>query len=68
MSDSIEITWKDGTRWNIHRSILKTLANGKLPVPAGWFEYQREIDVLLSLGRMEREGIQIDDKINAQFR
>lgn len=42
--------------------------NGKLPVPAGFFEDQREIDILLSLGRMEKEGFIIDDIINANFR
>lgn len=68
MSNTIEITWKDGTQWKIHRSILKTLTNGELPVPLGFFEEQREIDLLLSLGRMEKEGLQIDNKIDAKFR
>ena len=68
MSDSILITWKDGTRWNIHRSILKILTNGKLPIPSGFFEDQREIDILLTLGRMEKEGIAIDPEINANYR
>lgn len=68
MSDTITITWKDGTQWMIHRSILKTLTNGKLPVPNGFFEDQREIDILLLLGKMEEQGLKIDDKINATFR
>lgn len=68
MSDTITITWKDGTEWKIHRSILKILTNDKLPVPNGFFKDQREIDILLLLGKMEREGLKIDDKINARFR
>jgi hypothetical protein len=67
MSDSILITWKDGKRWNIHRSILKTIFNDKLPIPEHWFS-SREKDVLISLARMEKEGIQIDNNIDAKFR
>jgi hypothetical protein len=67
MSDSILITWKDGKRWNIHRSILKTIFNDKLPIPEHWFS-SRELDVLLCLARMEKEGIQIDNNIDAKFR
>lgn len=64
MSNSIEITWKDGKRWNIHRSILETHSQ---PVPKGWLE-EREWDVLNTLIRMEKEGIAIDSEIDARFR
>jgi len=67
MSDSILITWKDGKRWNIHRSILKTIFNDKLPIPEHWFS-SRELDVLISLARMEEEGIAIDSEIKANYR
>jgi len=67
MSDTITITWKDGKRWNIHRSILKTIFNDKLPIPEHWFS-SRELDVLLCLARMEKEGIAIDSEIKANYR
>jgi hypothetical protein len=67
MSDSILITWKDGTRWNIHRSILKTIINDELPIPEHWFS-TRELDVLISLARMEKEGIAIDPEIKTNYR
>ena len=67
MSDSILITWKDGKRWNIHRSILETIFNDKLPIPEHWFS-SREKDVLISLARMEKEGIAIDAEIKTNYR
>jgi len=34
----------------------------------GFFKEQKEIDILLLLGKMEKEGMQIDNNIDAKFR
>jgi len=57
--NSIEIIWKDGSRWNIHRSILKTTQM----LPRGWFS-DREWDMLNTLIIMEKKGIAIKSQIH----
>ena len=73
MTNTINITAKDGQVWNIHRSVLDSLAkksNEQLEVFFKtfwtWFD-QWEQDVLLSLVKMEREGIAISDTINLKY-
>ena len=73
MTNTINITAKDGQVWNINRSILDSLAkksDEQLEVFFKtfwtWFD-QWEQDVLLSLVKMEREGIAISDTINLKY-
>jgi len=73
MTNTINITSKDGQVWNIHRSILDHFAaRSELEIDAffarffAWFE-PWEKDVLRTLIRMERSGIAIDDTLNLQF-
>ena len=61
--NSIEIIWKDGSRWNIHRSILKTTQM----LPRGWFS-DWEWDMLNTLIIMEKEGIAIKSQIHTDPR
>ena len=74
MSDTITITFKDGEQWRIHRSILESLSIKKEDELLSFFKRffcwfsERQKDVLVSLVRMEREGIFIEDNIDVQFR
>jgi len=73
MTNSITITNKHGQVWNIHRSIINQFALKPeaemwtfLGRFSGWFD-PWEKDILLSLVRMEREGIAIDGAITLQY-
>ena len=73
MTKTINITSKDGQVWNIHRSVLDSLAkksDEELEVFFKtfwtWFD-QWEQDVLLSLVKMEREGIAIDHDMTLKY-
>ncbi len=74
MSDTITITFKDGEQWRIHRSILESLSIKKEDELLSFFKRffcwfsEREKDVLMSLIRMEKEGIIIENNIDVQFR
>ena len=74
MSDTITITFKDGEQWRIHRSILESLSIKNEDELLSFFKRffcwfsERQKDVLVSLVRMEREGIFIEDNIDVQFR
>ena len=74
MSDTITITFMDGTKWKIHRSVIERLGQKSEDELLfffkrfnGWFE-SWEKDVLGSLVRMEREGLIIDNNINLKYR
>jgi len=73
MTNTITITNKDGQVWNIHRSIIDQFAlKSEAEMEAflarffAWFD-PWEKDILLSLVRMEREGIAIDGAITLQY-
>lgn len=73
MTNTINITSKDGQVWNIHRSILDHFAlQSELEIDAffarffAWFE-PWEKDVLRTLIRMERSGIAIDDTLSLKY-
>ena len=74
MSDTITITFKDGKQWRIHRSILNSMSIKKEDELLSFFKRffcwfsEREKDVLMSLIRMEREGIIIENNIDVKFR
>jgi len=74
MSDTITITFMDGTKWKIHRSVIERLSQKSEDELLfffkrfnSWFE-SWEKDVLGSLVRMEREGLIIDNNINLKYR
>lgn len=70
MNNTIEVTWKDGKVWRIHRSILSKPVNiddAKRFARKLWLD-ERQSDLFLSLFRMEQEGIQIDNEIKANYR
>lgn len=73
MTNTINITSKDGQVWNIHRSILDRFAlKSEEEIDTffarffAWFE-PWEKDVLRTLIRMERSGIAIDDTLNLKY-
>ena len=73
MTNTITITNKDGQVWNIHKSAVAILANKTEDELCSffkrffaWFDTW-EMDVLLSLIRMEREGLAIADTIELKF-
>ena len=73
MTNTINITSKDGQVWNIHRSVLDSLAKKSDEELEAffkrfwtWFE-QWEQDVLISLVRMEKAGIAIDHDMTLQY-
>ncbi len=73
MTNTINITSKDGQVWNIHRSILDRFAlKSEEEIDTFfarffvWFE-PWEKDVLKTLIRMERSGIAIDDTLNLKY-
>jgi len=73
MTNTINITSKDGQVWNIHRSILDHFAlKSELEIDTffarffAWFE-PWEKDVLRTLIRMERSGIAIDDTLSLKY-
>ena len=74
MSDTITITFKDGKQWRIHRSILDSMSIKKEDELLSFFKRffcwfsEREKDVLMSLIRMEKEGILIKNNIDIKFR
>ena len=74
MSDTIVITFKDGEQWRIHRSILASLSIKSEEELLSFFKRffcwfsERQKDVLMSLIRMEKEGIIIENNIDVQFR
>lgn len=73
MSNTIKITSKAGKVWNIHRSAVDRLSlKSELELEAffkrffAWFDPWEE-DVLVSLIRMERAGLTIDNEINLKY-
>ena len=73
MNQTINITFKNGKRWNIHRSVLDSLSKKseeELKAFFGrfwaWFE-ECEKDVLISLIKMEKEGIAINPIVNLEY-
>lgn len=73
MTNTINITAKDGQVWNIHRSVLDSLSKKSDKELEAffkrfwtWFE-QWEQDILISLVRMEKAGIAIDNNITLQY-
>lgn len=74
MENTIQVKFKDGKMWNIHRSGVEMLAaKSEEEVEQffsrfwAWFE-DREKDVLWNMSRMDREGIQIPSELDIQFR